>query len=182
MDSITRFATAQREIGLAVGEPPTTKGYTPSVFSLLPKLLERAGTKNGEGSITGLFTILIEADDINDPIGDAVRSIIDGHIMLNRSLAAKNHYPAIDILNSTSRLMKEIITKEHDDLAGRLRDLLAIYKQNEDLINIGAYKKGTNKKIDEAINKIDYINEFLKQEKTEKKTFKESLELLQNLL
>lgn len=181
MDSVTRFAMAQREIGLAVGEPPTTKGYTPSVFSLLPKLLERAGTKMGEGSITGLFTILIEADDINDPIGDAVRSIIDGHIMLHRSLAAKNHYPAIDILNSTSRLMKEIITKEHDNLTGRLRDLLATYKQNEDLINIGAYKKGTNKKIDEAINKIDYINEFLKQDKSEKKTFEESLELLQNL-
>jgi flagellum-specific ATP synthase len=181
MDSVTRFAMAQREIGLAVGEPPTTKGYTPSVFSLLPKLLERAGTKKGEGSITGLFSILIEADDINDPIGDAVRSIIDGHIMLNRDLAAKNHYPAIDILNSTSRLMKEIVTKEHDNLAGRLRDLLATYKQNEDLVNIGAYKKGSNKKIDEAINKIDIINEFLKQEKGEKITFEESLKLLKKL-
>ena len=181
MDSVTRFAMAQREIGLAVGEPPTTKGYTPSVFSLLPKLLERAGTKNGEGSITGLFTILIEADDINDPIGDAVRSIIDGHIMLNRNLAAKNHYPAIDILNSTSRLMKEIVTKEHDLLAGKLRDLLATYKQNEDLINIGAYKKGSNRKIDEAINKIDVINEFLKQEKGEKVGFEESLQLLKKL-
>ncbi len=181
MDSVTRFAMAQREIGLAVGEPPTTKGYTPSVFSLLPKLLERAGTKKGEGSITGLFSILIEADDINDPIGDAVRSIIDGHIMLNRDLAAKNHYPAIDILNSTSRLMKEIVTKEHDNLAGRLRDLLATYKQNEDLVNIGAYKKGSNKKIDKAINKIDIINEFLKQEKGEKITFEESLKLLKKL-
>ena len=124
---------------------------------------------------------MIEADDINDPIGDAVRSIIDGHIMLNRDLAAKNHYPAIDILNSTSRLMKEIVTKEHDNLAGRLRDLLATYKQNEDLVNIGAYKKGSNKKIDEAINKIDIINEFLKQEKGEKITFEESLKLLKKL-
>jgi flagellar biosynthesis/type III secretory pathway ATPase len=166
---------------LAVGEPPTTKGYTPSVFSLLPKLLERAGTKKGEGSITGLFTILIEADDINDPVGDAVRSIIDGHIMLSRNLAARNHFPAIVILNSTSRLMKEIVTKDHDILAGRLRDLLATYKQNEDLINIGAYKKGTNKKIDEAINKIDTINEFLKQNINEKTTFDESILHLKEL-
>lgn len=181
MDSVTRFAMAQREIGLAVGEPPTTKGYTPSVFSLLPKLLERAGTKKGEGSITGLFTILIESDDINDPVGDAVRSIIDGHIMLSRNLAARNHFPAIDILNSTSRLMKEIVTKDHDILAGRLRDLLATYKQNEDLINIGAYKKGTNKKIDEAINKIDTINEFLKQNINEKTTFDESILHLKEL-
>jgi flagellum-specific ATP synthase len=181
MDSVTRFAMAQREIGLAIGEPPTTKGYTPSVFSLLPKLLERAGTKKGEGSITGLFTILIEADDINDPIGDAVRSIIDGHIMLSRNLAAKNHFPAIDILNSTSRLMKQIIDRDHDNIAGRLRDLLATYKQNEDLINIGAYKKGTNKKIDEAINKIDDINDFLKQEISEKRSFEETLSLLKKL-
>jgi flagellum-specific ATP synthase len=182
MDSVTRFAMAQREIGLAVGEPPTTKGYTPSVFSLMPKLLERVGTKVNEGSITGLFSILIEADDINDPIGDAVRSIIDGHIMLSRDLAARNQYPAIDILNSTSRLMKEIVTVIHDNMAGRFRDLLATYKQNEDLINIGAYKKGSNRKIDEAINKFDTINNFLKQSISERFDFNDILEALKKVL
>ncbi|MDY6821178.1 MAG: FliI/YscN family ATPase [Deferribacterota bacterium] len=182
MDSVTRFAMAQREIGLAAGEPPTTKGYTPSVFSLLPRLLERAGTKKDRGSITGLFTVLIEADDINDPIGDAVRAIIDGHIFLSRDLASKNHYPAIDVLNSTSRLMKEIVDNQHDNLASKLRDMLAIYKNNEDLVNIGAYKKGTNKKLDYVLNKIDLINDFLKQNKNTGVTFDESLKRLKNLL
>ncbi|KAA0257041.1 flagellar protein export ATPase FliI [Deferribacter autotrophicus] len=163
MDSVTRFAMAQREIGLTVGEPPTTKGYTPSVFALLPKLLERAGTKKGEGTITGLYTVLVEGDDMNDPIADSVRSIIDGHIVLDRNLAAKNHFPAIDVMMSASRLMKEIVDKKHFEAAGRLRDLIATYREAEDLINIGAYVKGSNKKIDEAIAKIDAINNFLKQ-------------------
>jgi flagellum-specific ATP synthase len=148
----------------------------------MPKLLERVGTKVNEGSITGLFSILIEADDINDPIGDAVRSIIDGHIMLSRDLAARNQYPAIDILNSTSRLMKEIVTVIHDNMAGRFRDLLATYKQNEDLINIGAYKKGSNRKIDEAINKFDTINNFLKQSISERFDFNDILEALKKVL
>jgi flagellum-specific ATP synthase len=163
MDSVTRFAMAQREIGLTVGEPPTSKGYTPSVFALLPKLLERAGTKKGQGSITGLYTVLVEGDDMNDPIADTVRSIIDGHIVLDRMLAAKNHYPAIDVLMSASRLMKEVITKEDYGSAGRFRDLLSSYREAEDLINIGAYVRGSNPRIDEAISKINRINAFLRQ-------------------
>ncbi|MGE4267388.1 MAG: flagellar protein export ATPase FliI [Deferribacterales bacterium] len=163
MDSVTRFAMAQREIGLTVGEPPTTKGYTPSVFGLLPKLLERAGTKKGKGTITGLYTVLVEADDMNDPIGDTVRSIIDGHIVLSRALAGKNHYPAIDVLNSASRLMKEIVTERQYDNAGRFRDLLATYNEAEDLVNIGAYVRGSNPKIDESMAKINDMNGFLKQ-------------------
>lgn len=163
MDSITRFSMAQREIGLTIGEPPTTKGYPPSVFSLLPKLLERAGNIEGGGSITGLYTVLIEGDDIEDPIGDTVRSIVDGHLILDRSLAHRNHYPAINILSSSSRCMNKVIDKSYLLLSYRLREVLAVYKEAEDLINIGAYLKGSNPKIDYAISKIDMINSFLKQ-------------------
>ncbi|OQX20570.1 MAG: flagellum-specific ATP synthase FliI [Desulfobulbaceae bacterium A2] len=163
MDSVTRFAMAMREIGLAVGEPPTTKGYTPSVFAMLPKLLERAGSFQGQGSITGLYTVLVEGDDLTEPVADAVRSILDGHIVLSRDLAARNHYPAIDVLQSTSRVMRDIVPARHRDLAGKLRAVLATYRDNEDLINIGAYSTGSNKKIDYAISKIDDITAFLQQ-------------------
>lgn len=162
MDSVTRIAMAQREIGLAVGEPPATKGYTPSVFALLPTLLERAGTL-GDGSITGLYTVLVEGDDLNEPISDAVRSILDGHVSLSRRLASLNQYPAVDSLNSISRLMNEISTKEELALAGEVRELLATYREAEDLITIGAYVPGSNKRIDRAINKIDAINSFFRQ-------------------
>ncbi len=168
MDSVTRFAMAQREIGLAVGEPPTTKGYTPSVFAGLPKLLERAGTTDGDGSITGLYTVLVDGDDINDPVGDAVRSIVDGHIVLSRDLASKNHYPAIDVLGSVSRVMGDVVSSERRGMAGRLRDLLSVYRDAEDLINIGAYVKGSNKKIDESLRVIDDITAFLRQGMDEK--------------
>jgi len=182
MDSVTRFAMAQREIGLTVGEPPTTKGYTPSVFGLLPKLLERAGTQKGSGNITGLYTVLVEADDMNDPIGDTVRSIIDGHIVLSRAMAAKNHYPAIDVLSSASRLMKEIVDQKQYANAGRMRDLLASYNEAEDLINIGAYVKGSNQKIDESIAKIDKLNNFLKQGIDDSIQFEESTKLLEAII
>lgn len=181
MDSVTRFAMALREIGLAVGEPPTSKGYTPSVFNILPKLLERAG-KNELGSITGLYTVLVEGDDMNEPIGDAVRSIIDGHIVLNRKIAAKNHYPAIDVLESVSRLYSEVATPEHKKIAGEIKELMAIYKESEDLINIGAYVKGANPKIDKALGKIDKINAFLKQNITEKIAFPETIKQLTAIL
>ena len=177
MDSVTRFAMALREIGLAVGEPPTTKGYTPSVFNYLPKLLERAG-KNDRGSITALYTVLVEGDDMNEPIGDAVRSIIDGHIVLSRKIAAKNHYPAIDVLESVSRLFSEVASPEHKELAGTIKELMAVYKEAEDLINIGAYVKGANPKIDKAITKIDKINSFLRQKIEEQFTFEQSIALL----
>lgn len=182
MDSVTRFAMAQREIGLTVGEPPATKGYTPSVFGLLPKLLERAGTKVGKGTITGLYTVLVEGDDLTDPIADSVRSIIDGHVVLDRSLAGKNHFPAIDVLMSASRLMKEVVTPEQYDSAGRLRDLLASYREAEDLINIGAYVKGSNPKIDEAILKINDINAFLRQKIDESFLFEESSKLMEAII
>lgn len=168
MDSITRFAMAQREIGLAVGEPPTTKGYPPSVFSMLPKLLERVGNSDSKGSITGFYTVLVEGDDLNDPISDSVRSIVDGHIVLNREIASKGHYPAIDILNSTSRVMMEVISKTHYKNATRFNEIFSIYKQTEDLINIGAYVAGSNPKVDYAIKKVDEMNQFLKQEIDEK--------------
>jgi len=163
MDSVTRVAMAQREIGLASGEPPTTKGYTPSVFALLPKLLERAG-RTQRGSITGLYTILVDNDDMTEPIADAVRSIIDGHIVLSRSLAHKNHFPAVDVLESVSRVSPKVITKEQRQLSQKTREILAIYKESEDLINIGAYVKGSSPKIDFAIAKIDALNDFLKQD------------------
>ncbi|NOY52941.1 MAG: flagellar protein export ATPase FliI [Deltaproteobacteria bacterium] len=163
MDSVTRFAMAQREIGLAVGEPPTTKGYTPSVFALLPKLLERAGTCSGKGTITGLYTVLVEGDDMNEPIADATRAILDGHIVLSRALAAQDHYPAIDVLSSKSRVMIDVVDPEHRALANRMIATLATYKNAEDLINIGAYVSGSNPKIDEAIGKIDAIQAYLQQ-------------------
>ncbi len=162
MDSVTRFAMAQREVGLTIGEPPATRGYTPSVFALLPRLLERAGT-SGRGSITGIYTVLVDGDDMNEPIADAVRSILDGHIVLSRAIAAQNHFPAIDILSSVSRVMSDVVTKDHLKAAQNMRALMAVYKEAEDLIHIGAYVKGSSKKIDEAIEKIDAINDFLCQ-------------------
>ncbi len=163
MDSVTRFAMAQREIGLAVGEPPATRGYTPSVFSLLPQLLERAG--NGEsGSITGLFTVLVEADDMNDPIADAVRSILDGHIVMTRELATQNHYPAIDVLDSVSRLVRDLQTPEQLALCARARESMAVYRRNQDLISIGAYPQGSNALIDQAIRLRDPLALFLRQQ------------------
>ncbi len=164
LDSITRFAMAQREIGLSVGEPPASKGYTPSVFSLLPALLERSGPGlNGSGSITGLYTVLVESDDFNEPISDAVRAILDGHIILSRDIASSGHYPAIDVLQSLSRLFTEIVPKEHIQAAIQLREVIATYKKAEDLINIGAYVKGSNPSIDYSISMINKVNDFLKQ-------------------
>lgn len=162
MDSVTRYAMAQREIGLAVGEPPTTKGYPPSVFGLLARLLERPGTSR-EGTITAFFAVLVESDDMNDPIADSVRSILDGHIVLSRELAEANHYPAIDILMSISRLMNDVTTARHAELAGKMRSLLSVYRKAEDLVNVGAYVSGSNAKIDDALKKIDKINDFLRQ-------------------
>ena len=162
MDSVTRFAMAQREVGLTIGEPPATRGYTPSVFALLPRLLERAGTSD-TGSITGIYTVLVDGDDMNEPIADAVRSILDGHIVLDRNIAAQNHFPAIDVLGSVSRVMNEVVSKEHLQAAQNMRALMATYRDAEDLIHIGAYVKGSSKKIDAAIAKIDAINGFLCQ-------------------
>jgi flagellum-specific ATP synthase len=182
IDSLTRFAMAQREIGLSVGEPPTTKGYTPSVFSLLPKLLERGGNLEDGGSITGLYTILVEGDDFNEPISDTARSILDGHILLSRDLANKNHYPAIDILNSKSRLMIDVIDKKHHHNAGEILNLMSVYKKAEDMINIGAYVKGSNQEIDRSISMIDRINDFLCQDIDMKITLPESVQELDSLL
>lgn len=162
MDSVTRVAMAQREIGLAIGEPPATKGYTPSVFAILPRLMERAGTSD-KGSITAFYTVLVDGDDFNEPIADTVRGILDGHIVLSRALAHKNHYPAIDILNSVSRLMPTIADKEHIEIASKARNMLALYKESEDLINIGAYVRGQNKNLDLAVELQEEINNFLKQ-------------------
>lgn len=180
MDSLTRFSMAQREIGLASGEPPVTRGYPPSVYSEMPKLLERAGT-SVKGSITGLYTVLVDGDDFNEPITDTARSILDGHIMLSRKLGHKNHYPAIDILQSISRVMSAIATNEHKELAGKLKNVLATYSDAEDLINIGAYKSGSNREIDYAVQKIDAVNAFLMQKTDEKFQFDEELELLRQL-
>lgn len=182
MDSVTRFSMAQREIGLSAGEPPASKGYTPSVFSVLPKLLERAGSFENEGSITGLYTVLVEGDDMDDPIGDAVRSIVDGHIVLSRSLAQKGHFPAIDILQSTSRVMRAVVTPEHVKLAQKLRENMAVYKEAEDLINIGAYKPGSNPKIDRSVKLIDGITDYLRQRVDEATDFNLSLRQLQGVL
>jgi flagellum-specific ATP synthase/type III secretion protein N (ATPase) len=162
MDSVTRFAMAQREVGLAVGEPPASKGYTPSVFALLPKLLERAAN-GARGTLTGFFTVLVEGDDFNEPICDAVRSILDGHIMLTRELAARNHYPAIDVLQSVSRVMPAVITPEHKDAAGHFRRLLAAYERARDLVNIGAYVKGSDAEIDAALTALPHLMGFLQQ-------------------
>lgn len=180
MDSLTRFSMAQREIGLASGEPPVTRGYPPSVYSEMPKLLERAG-RAANGSITGLYTVLVDGDDFNEPITDTARSILDGHIMLNRKLGHKNHYPAIDILQSISRCMSQIADREHKQAAGKLKNVLATYSEAEDLINIGAYKNGSNPGIDYAISKIDAVNEFLCQGMEEKYDFEESVSLLESL-
>lgn len=181
MDSLTRFAMAQREIGLATGEPPIARGYTPSLYALLPKLLERTGNfKNG--SITGIYTVLVEGDDVNEPISDTVRGIIDGHIVLSRAVAMRNHYPAIDILGSISRIMNEIVDSEHMKAASNIRSVLSAYYDNFDLISIGAYKNGTNPKIDHAIQNIDKINAFLKQGIDEKFSFEEIMCLMNELV
>ncbi|WP_026476000.1 flagellar protein export ATPase FliI [Alkaliphilus transvaalensis] len=181
MDSLTRFSMAQREVGLAIGEPPVTKGYTPSVFAILPRLLERSGTSD-KGSITGLYTVLVDGDDMNEPIADAVRGILDGHIVLSRKIANKNHYPAIDILASISRVMANIVEEEHQLIANRIKELMSIYRESEDLINIGAYVRGTNPKLDYAISQIEKINSFLKQRTHEKTSFETTLENLKTLL
>ncbi len=180
MDSLTRFSMAQREIGLASGEPPVTRGYPPSVYSEMPKLLERAGN-SGVGSITGLYTVLVDGDDFNEPITDTARGILDGHIVLSRKLGHKNHYPAIDVLASISRCMSSIVTPEHKKAAGELRNVLATYTEAEDLINIGAYKKGSNKEIDHAVEKIDEVNGFLRQGVYDKFTFEEETELMSQI-
>jgi flagellum-specific ATP synthase len=177
MDSVTRFAMAQREIGLAIGEPPATKGYTPSVFAKLPRLLERSGMSD-KGSITAFYTVLVDGDDMNEPIADAVRGILDGHIVLSRALAHKNQYPAIDVLNSISRVMSEVASNEHKQVASMARDILAAYKEGEDLINIGAYVKGTNPKIDRALKYYDNIIAFLKQSVEDATTLEESINML----
>lgn len=180
MDSLTRFSMAQREIGLASGEPPVTRGYPPSVYSEMPKLLERAGNSD-KGSITGLYTVLVDGDDFNEPITDTARSILDGHIMLDRKLAHKNHYPAIDVLQSISRVMSSIADDKHKEAAGKLKNVMATYQEAEDLINIGAYKAGSNKNIDYAIEKIDAVNEFLLQETHDKFSFEEIMNMLEGL-
>jgi flagellum-specific ATP synthase len=182
MDSVTRFSMAQREIGLSTGEPPASKGYTPSVFSTLPKLLERAGSFENEGSITGLYTVLVEGDDMDDPIADSVRSIVDGHIVLSRKMAQRGHFPAIDILQSASRVMRAVTTSDHSRLAQKLRENLSIYKDAEDLINIGAYKTGSNPKIDKSVKLIDGLNDYLKQRVEEPSDFNHGLRQLQGLL
>ena len=174
MDSLTRFAMAQREIGLSIGEPPVARGYTPSIYSELPRLLERSGNFE-QGSITGIYTVLVEGDDANEPISDTVRGIIDGHIMLSRKVATSNRYPAIDILSSISRLMNEIVLPEHKAAAGRLRKMLSVYESNLDLVSIGAYKKGTNPELDEALERIRNIYDFLQQKTDESFTLEETV-------
>lgn len=181
MDSVTRVAMAQREVGLAIGEPPTTKGYTPSVFAILPKLLERTGT-NRNGSITGFYTVLVDGDDMNEPIADTVRGILDGHFVLDRELANKGQYPAINVLKSISRIMNNIVPKEHRKASERLRELLSTYINSEDLINIGAYKKGSSKEIDEAIRMYSKIISFIKQTTDEKVSMAESVNRLIQLI
>lgn len=180
MDSLTRFAMAQREIGLATGEPPVARGYTPSIYAELPKLLERSGNFS-TGSITGIYTVLVEGDDTNEPIADTVRGIVDGHIVLTRKLANSNHYPAIDINASISRLMNDIVSREQNDNAKKIRDLLSVYYSNYDLVSIGAYKKGTNLKLDEAISKIDMVNSFLTQRVDDKFTYDDVLNLMNEI-
>ncbi len=180
MDSLTRFSMAQREIGLASGEPPVSRGYPPSVYSEMPKLLERAGCSD-KGSITGLYTVLVDGDDFNEPITDTARSILDGHVMLNRKLAHKNHYPAIDVLQSISRCMSQVADREHKQLSGKLKNVLATYNEAEDLINIGAYKAGSNPEIDYAISKIQEVNRFLLQDVNDKFTFEETVGFLKEM-
>ncbi|MBA1333853.1 MAG: Flagellum-specific ATP synthase FliI [Firmicutes bacterium] len=181
MDSLTRFALAQREVGLAIGEPPVTRGFTPSVFAILPKLLERTGTSS-KGSITSLYAVLVDGDDMNEPIADAVRGILDGHIVLSRALANKNHFPAVDVLMSISRLMPNVVSQEHLDCARRLKDIIAVYRNAEDLISIGAYSKGSKPEVDYSISKMDEINAFLKQGIYEKSSFDVTTDELLKLL
>lgn len=181
MDSLTRFAMAQREVGLALGEPPVTRGYTPSVFAVMPRLLERSGTSD-KGSITGMYTVLVDGDDMNEPITDTVRGILDGHIVLSRNLANRNHYPAIEVLSSVSRVMPNIIDDEHKSYANELKDILSVYKDAEDLINIGAYVKGSSRSIDKAIDKIDRINSFLRQDVKEKVEMEEVLNAMKEIV
>ena len=180
MDSLTRYAMAQREVGLAIGEPPIARGYTPSIYAELPKLLERSGNFN-QGSITGVYTVLVEGDDTNEPISDTVRGILDGHIVLSRQLASENHFPAIDIGGSISRLMVEVVSKEHRILASRFRNMMGLYQKNVDLISIGAYKKGSNGALDEAVSKIDRMNQFLEQDIDESFEYHEVLALLKEI-
>ena len=181
MDSLTRFAMAQREIGLAIGEPPVARGYTPSIYAELPKLLERSGNFK-KGSITGVYTVLVEGDDTNEPIADTVRGILDGHIILSRKLANSNHFPAIDVSASISRLMPELVSVQHKQFASRIRDIMSIYEKNADLVSIGAYKAGTNPKLDYALSKMDAINQFLVQGTEEKFSYEQCLEQMQKIL
>jgi flagellum-specific ATP synthase len=176
MDSLTRVAQAQREIGLAIGEPPTSKGYTPSVFSLLPKLLERVGTSEGDGSITGIYTVLVEGDDLTDPVADSAKAVLDGHIVLSRELAMENHYPSIDILRSISRLMPDITDPKHQQYASQFIEILATYKRFEDMINLGAYKEGSNPKVDYAIRMVDRLKTYLKQGMNERRDIGDALQ------
>jgi flagellum-specific ATP synthase len=176
MDSLTRIAMAQREIGLAIGEPPTTKGYTPSVFALLPKLLERVGNDSGKGSITGLFTVLVEGDDLTEPVTDAARAILDGHIVLSRDLAMENHYPAIDVLSSISRVMPDIVDPKHKLYAGKFVEILAQYKKLEDMINLGMYKEGSNQQVDYSISMIEKLRVYQRQGMNEKRDFSDCLQ------
>lgn len=181
MDSLTRFAMAQREIGLATGEPPVARGYTPSIYAMMPKLLERSGNFE-TGSITGIYTVLVEGDDMNEPVADTVRGIIDGHIVLSRKIAARNHYPAIDVLNSVSRIMSNIVAPDHRDAASKVRNLMSIYDTNYDLVSIGAYKKGSNPALDVALNKIDGINGFLQQGVAEKSPYSQSIDMMEKAI
>ncbi len=181
MDSVTRYAMAMREIGLAVGEPPTSKGFPPSVFAQMPKFLERAGNFKGKGSITGLYTVLVEGDDMNEPVTDTVRSILDGHIVLSRQLASRNHYPPIDVLQSSSRLMNDLVDEEHQRLSAQIKDVLATYQESEDLINIGAYSAGSNKRIDYALKHIDAVNAFLSQGKEERVPLEQAVEEMKSI-
>ncbi len=182
LDSVTRLAMAQREIGLAIGEPPSTKGYTPSVFSMLPRLLERAGTTESSGSITGLYTVLVEGDDMNEPIADAVRGILDGHFVLSRRLASRGHYPAIEITESISRVMSDIVPREILDMSATARDVIATFRETEDLITIGAYKPGQNPRVDRAVRLIDPLNQFLRQRLDEPSALDDCWQTLQRIL
>lgn len=178
MDSVTRFAMAQREVGLAIGEPPASKGYTPSVFAILPRLLERAGA-SANGTITGFFTVLVEGDDFNEPICDAARGILDGHIILSRTLASRNHYPAIDVLNSVSRVMPSVTSRQHVQLAAKARKHLATYEKARDLVNIGAYVSGSDSEIDDALRVMPSLNSFLQQDTKDVTTFEDTLARLE---
>jgi len=182
VDSVTRLAMAQREVGLAAGEPPATRGYTPSVFAMLPRLLERAGTSAGAGSITGLYTVLVEGDDMNEPVADTVRGILDGHIVLSRRLAGRGHYPAIDVLQSISRSMSDIVSSEQLRLAAEMREILASYQDAEDLITIGAYKSGQNPRVDRAVQKIDAVHSFLRQQVHESVSLADSWQAMADVI